>query len=115
MSDINTLRKLGEADVTADNVEQMYGIDAVKFDEEEAKATAGIIADMTPFVGGAKAAYELPEDLDYAKELIEQGYGEADLVKMGLGGAFGALTFLGFIPGVKIGTDVVKAGIKSSV
>lgn len=115
MSDINTLRKLGEADVTADNVEQMYGIDAVKFDEEEAKATAGIIADMTPFVGGAKAAYELPEDLDYAKELLEQGYGEADLVKMGLGGAFGALTFLGFIPGVKIGTDVVKAGIKSSV
>lgn len=114
MSDINTLRKLGEADVTADNVEQMYGIDAVKFDEEEAKATAGIIADMTPFVGGAKAAYELPEDLDYAKELLEQGYGEADLVKMGLGGAFGALTFLGFIPGVKIGTDVVKAGIKSS-
>ncbi len=115
MSDINTLRKLGEADVTADNVEQMYGIDAVKFDEEEAKATAGIIADMTPFVGGAKAAYELPEDLDYAKELLEQGYGEADLVKMGLGGAFGALTFLGFIPGAKIGTDVVKAGIKSSV
>lgn len=115
MSDINTLRKLGAADVTADNVEQMYGIDAVKFDEEEAKATAGIIADMTPFVGGAKAAYELPEDLDYAKELLEQGYGEADLVKMGLGGAFGALTFLGFIPGVKIGTDVVKAGIKSSV
>ena len=115
MSDINTLRKLGEADVTADNVEQMYGIDAVKFDEEEAKATAGIIADMTPFVGGAKAAYELPEDLDYAKELLEQGYGETDLVKMGLGGAFGALTFLGFIPGVKIGTDVVKAGIKSSV
>ena len=115
MSDINTLRKLGAADVTADNVEQMYGIDAVKFDEEEAKATAGIIADMTPFVGGAKAAYELPEDLDYAKELLEQGYGETDLVKMGLGGAFGALTFLGFIPGVKIGTDVVKAGIKSSV
>ncbi len=114
MSDINTLRKLGEADVTADNVEQMYGIDAVKFDEEEAKATAGIIADMTPFVGGAKAAYELPEDLDYAKELLEQGYGETDLVKMGLGGAFGALTFLGFIPGVKIGTDIAKAGIKSS-
>lgn len=114
MSDINTLRKLGEADVTADNVEQMYGIDAVKFDEEEAKATAGIIADLTPFVGGAKAAYELPEDLDYAKELLEQGYDEADLVKMGLGGAFGALTFLGFLPGVKIGTDVAKAGIKSA-
>lgn len=106
---------MGEADVTADNVEQMYGIDAVKFDEEEAKATAGMIADITPFVGGAKAAYELPEDLDYAKELLEQGYGEADLVKMGLGGAYGALTFLGFIPGAKIGTDVVKAGIKSSV
>ena len=82
--------------------------------EADRRLLAETAADLTPFVGGAKAAYELPEDLDYAKELIEQGYGEADLVKMGLGGAFGALTFLGFLPGVKIGTDVAKAGIKSA-
>src|SRR5210317_550205 len=72
-------------------------------------------ADMTPFVGGAKAATELPDDLSYAKALVEEGYDESDIKKMGLGGAFTALSILGLLPGVKIGTDVVKAGIKSSV
>ena len=72
-------------------------------------------ADMTPFVGGAKAATELPDDLSYAKALVEEGYDESDIKKMGLGGAFTALSILGLLPGVKIGTDVVKAGIKGSV
>ena len=72
-------------------------------------------ADMTPFVGGAKAATELPDDLSYAKALVAEGYDESDIKKMGLGGAFTALSILGLLPGVKIGTDVVKAGIKSSV
>tara|TARA_X000001388_G_scaffold27026_1_gene19063 strand:- start:290 stop:2545 length:2256 start_codon:yes stop_codon:yes gene_type:complete len=128
MSDINTLRKLGEADTPAEkgrSVMESLGLSSPYLGETKEKRTqeqveadrrllAETAADLTPFVGGAKAAYELPEDLDYAKELIEQGYGEADLVKMGLGGAFGALTFLGFLPGVKIGTDVAKAGIKSA-
>ncbi len=72
-------------------------------------------ADMTPFVGGAKAATELPDDLSYAKALVEEGYDESDIKKMGLGGAFTALSILGLLPGVKIGTDIAKAGIKSSV
>lgn len=80
-----------------------------------ATGLAGMTADVTPFVGGAKAATELPDDLSYAKALVEEGYDEADIKKMGLGGAFTALSILGMIPGVKIGTDVVKAGIKSSV
>ena len=77
-----------------------------------ATGLAGMTADMTPFVGGAKAATELPDDLSYAKALVEEGYDEADIKKMGLGGAFTALSILGLVPGAKIGTDVVKAGIK---
>lgn len=80
-----------------------------------ATGLAGMTADMTPFVGGAKAATELPDDLSYAKALVEEGYDEADIKKMGLGGAFTALSILGMIPGVKIATDVGKAAIKGSV
>ena len=79
-----------------------------------ATGLAGMTADVTPFVGGAKAATELPDDLSYAKALVEEGYDEADIKKMGLGGAFTALSILGMLPGVKIGTDIAKAGIKKS-
>ena len=72
-------------------------------------------ADMTPFVGGAKAAAELPDDLSYAKALVEEGYDEADIKKMGLGGVFTALSILGLVPGAKIATDVGKVAVKSSV
>ncbi len=80
-----------------------------------ATGLADMTADVTPFVGGAKAATELPDDLSYAKALVAEGYDESDIKKMGLGGAYTALSILGLLPGVKIGTDVVKAGIKSSV
>lgn len=80
-----------------------------------ATGLAGMTADMTPFVGGVKAATELPDDLSYAKALVEEGYDEADIKKMGLGGAFTALSILGMVPGVKIATDVGKAAIKGSV
>src|SRR5210317_703933 len=79
------------------------------------KTAAGLVADMTPFVGGVKGAIEAPEDLEYAKNLMAQGYEEKDFKKMGLGGAFTVLTALGFIPGAKIATDVTKSAIKSSV
>ena len=79
------------------------------------KTAAGLVADMTPFVGGVKGAIEAPEDLEYAKNLMAQGYEEKDLKKMGLGGAFTVLTGLGFLPGAKIATDVTKSAIKSSV
>ena len=80
-----------------------------------ATGLAGMTADMTPFVGGVKAATELPDDLSYAKALVKEGYDEADIKKMGLGGAFTALSILGMVPGVKIATDVGKAAIKGSV
>jgi hypothetical protein len=80
-----------------------------------ATGLAGMTADMTPFVGGAKAATELPDDLSYAKALVEEGYDEGDIKKMGLGGAFTALSILGLVPGVKIAADVGKAAVKGSV
>jgi hypothetical protein len=82
---------------------------------ESGKTAAGLAADMTPFVGGVKGAVELPEDLTVAKALIDDGYKEKDLVKMGMGSAFTALSLLGLIPGAKIATDLGKSAIKSSV
>lgn len=136
MSELNVLdlQKFDEADPTEDMLSPDDMMDytteielmARKETPEQAAARraeagkfagelASITADMTPFVGGAKAASELPEDLSYAKDLVAQGYDEGDLKKMGLGGAFTALSLLGMLPGVKIGADVGKAAIKGSV
>ena len=75
----------------------------------------GAIADITPFVGSAKAATELPEDVALVEELIAAGYEEGDIKKMGLGGTMAVLTGLGFIPGVKLAADVGKRAIKEGV
>ena len=83
--------------------------------QADRRLLAETAADLTPFVGGVKAATELPEDLAYAKSLIEQGYDESSLTKMGLGGAFTALSILGLLPGVKIGADIGKKTIKSQM
>ncbi len=73
------------------------------------------IADATPVIGEIKAAYELPNDLSYAFELVEEGYEEGDLKKMGLGGAFATLSAMGIIPGVRIGAKAGKEAIKASI
>ena len=83
--------------------------------QADRRLLAETAADLTPFVGGVKAATELPEDLAYAKSLVEQGYDESSLTKMGLGGAFTALSILGLLPGVKIGADIGKKTIKSQM
>ena len=86
--------------------------------EEAGKLVGGLtsaIADITPFVGSAKAATELPEDIDYVQQLLEAGYEEGDIKKMGLGGSLAVLTGLGFIPGVKLAADVGKRAIKEGV
>lgn len=83
--------------------------------QADRRLLAETAADLTPFVGGVKAATELPEDLAYAKSLVEQGYDESSLTKMGLGGAFTALSILGLLPGVKIGADIGKRTIKSQM
>jgi hypothetical protein len=85
---------------------------------EAGKLVGGLtsaIADITPFVGSAKAATELPEDVALVEELIAAGYEEGDIKKMGLGGTMAVLTGLGFIPGVKLAADVGKRAIKEGV
>ena len=81
----------------------------------EAISTVKGIADATPVIGEIKAAYELPNDLSYAFELVESGYGEGDLRKMGLGGAFAMLSAMGIIPAVRIGAKAGKEAIKASI
>ena len=81
----------------------------------EAISTVKGIADATPVIGEIKAAYELPNDLSYAFELVESGYGEGDLRKMGLGGAFAMLSAMGIVPGVRIGAKAGKEAIKGSI
>ena len=81
----------------------------------EAISTVKGIADATPVIGEIKAAYELPNDLSYAFELVESGYGEGDLRKMGLGGAFAMLSAMGIVPGVRIGAKAGKEAIKSQL
>ena len=83
--------------------------------QNEAINTVKGIADMTPVIGEIKAAYELPNDLSYAFELVESGYEEGDLKKMGLGGAFATLSAMGIIPGVRYGAKAGKEAIKSQL
>jgi hypothetical protein len=79
------------------------------------QGVASTVADFTPVVGEIKAASELPDDLSYAFELVESGYDEGDLKKMGLGGAFAVLSTMGIIPGVRIGAKAGKEAIKASI
>lgn len=74
-----------------------------------------LATDIMPFVGSAKAATELPEDVQLVQDLLAEGYEEGDIKKMGLGSAFGLLVGAGFIPGIKLGADVGKAAIKEGV
>ena len=71
--------------------------------------------DLMPFVGSAKAAADLPEDISLAQDLLDAGYQEGDIKKMGLGGAMAILTGIGFIPGIKLAADVGKRAIKEGV
>jgi hypothetical protein len=102
-------------DVAPELTEDMFGIEGVDITDEEAKQAVGVIADVTPFVGSAKAATELPEDISFVQDLISEGYSEGDIKKMGLGGAYGILTVAGFVPGTKIATDLVKSSIQRGV
>lgn len=74
-----------------------------------------LATDIMPFVGSAKAATELPEDVALVQDLIAAGYEEGDIKKMGLGGTMAVLTGLGFVPGVKLAADVGKRAIKEGV
>ena len=78
------------------------------------KIAGETLVDITPVIGDIKAATELPEDMRMARDLIEQGYSEGDIIDMGLGGALGALSIAGFIPAGGTVADVVKKGVKET-
>ena len=74
-----------------------------------------LATDVAPFIGSAKALTELPEDAQFAYQLLEEGYDEGSIKKMGLGAGFGLLTAAGFLPGAKIATDLGQRAIKEGV
>lgn len=74
-----------------------------------------LATDVAPFIGSAKALTELPEDAQFAYQLLEEGYDEGSIKKMGLGAGFGVLTAAGFLPGAKIATDLGQRAIKEGV
>ena len=110
-----TERLLSQEDVTADNVEEMYGVKGINLPDITARDVAEVALDMTPIVGDIKAATELPEDIQLIKDLISEGYDEGDIKKMGLGGLFGIATGLGFIPLLGAPADAARIGIKAGV
>jgi len=102
-------------DIAPELTEDMFGVEPVDLTAEDAKTAVGLAADVTPFVGTAKALTELPEDAQFAYQLLEEGYDEGSIKKMGLGAGFGVLTAAGFLPGAKIATDLGQRAIKEGV
>jgi len=102
-------------DVAPELTEDMFGVEPVNLTSDDAKTAVGLAADVTPFVGSAKALTELPEDAQFAYQLLEEGYDEGSIKKMGLGAGFGVLTAAGFLPGAKIATDLGQRAIKEGV
>ena len=102
-------------DVAPELTEDMFGVEPVNLTLDDAKTAVGLAADVTPFVGSAKALTELPEDAQFAYQLLEEGYDEGSIKKMGLGAGFGMLTAAGFLPGAKIATDLGQRAIKEGV
>jgi hypothetical protein len=102
-------------DIAPEQVADMFGVEfdeRVDYTAEDAKTALGLVADVTPFLGSAKALTELPEDAQFAYQLLEEGYDEGSIKKMGLGAGFGMLTAAGFLPGAKIATDLGQRAIK---
>ncbi len=102
-------------DISPELTEDMFGVEPVNMTAEDAKTAIGLAADVTPIVGTAKALTELPEDAQFAYQLIKEGYDEASIKKMGLGAGFGVLTVAGFLPGAKVATDIGQRTIKEFV
>lgn len=106
----------GELDLNLFNADDE---DNTSFDPAAAMDTLKTVGefalDMTPVVGDIKGAVELPEDLATAKQMIEQGYDEGDIMSMGLGGALGALSVAGLVPMAGSLADAAQAPVKAAV
>lgn len=81
-----TQRLLSQEDVTADNVEEMYGIEGVDLPDITAKDVGMFVAESTPIVGEAIALKRTSDALD-----------EGDYVGAGIEATAG---LLGLVPGV---------------
>ena len=81
-----TQRLLSQEDVTADNVEEMYGVEGVDLPDITAKDVGMFVAESTPIVGEAIALKRTSDALD-----------EGDYVGAGIEATAG---LLGLVPGV---------------
>ena len=93
-ADAERKREEREAGMT-DIQRQAQGVEPITIKDvrDFALATAPITGDVIAFK-------DAPEDYTRAYELLQAGYGERDLIKMGLGGAFTGLITMGLIPGL---------------
>ena len=67
---------------------------------------------VAPVTGDVIAFKDAPEDYERAYELIQAGYGEKDLIKLGLGSAYSGLITLGLIPGIGFISRIGKSALK---
>ena len=67
---------------------------------------------VAPVTGDVIAFKDAPEDYERAYELIQAGYGEKDLIKLGLGSAYSGLITLGLIPGIGFISRIGKNALK---
>jgi len=65
-----------------------------------------------PITGDVIAFKDAPEDYTRAYELLQAGYSERDLIKMGLGGAFSGLITMGLIPGLGFVSRIGKTMLR---
>jgi hypothetical protein len=105
-ADAERKREEREAGMT-DIQRQAQGVEPITIKDvrDFALATAPITGDVIAFK-------DAPEDYTRAYELLQAGYGERDLIKMGLGGAFTGLITMGLIPGLgfvsRIGKNMLR-------
>ena len=105
-ADAERKREEREAGMT-DIQRQAQGVEPITIKDVRDFALA-----TAPLTGDVIAFKDAPEDYTRAYELIQAGYGERDLIKMGLGGAFSGLITMGLIPGLgfvsRIGKNILK-------
>ena len=76
------------------------------------KDVRDFILATAPITGDVIAFRDAPEDYERAYELIQAGYGEKDLIKLGLGSAYSGLITLGLIPGIGFISRIGKNALK---
>ena len=105
-ADAERKREEREAGMT-DIQRQAQGVEPITIKDVRDFALA-----TAPLTGDVIAFKDAPEDYTRAYELLQAGYGERDLIKMGLGGAFTGLITMGLIPGLGFVSRMGKNALK---